>query len=145
MKKREIVPRNSRYPAVLSYIAGRLRYLRITAMKISLTEAGTQLGVSYQQIQKYERGQNRITADVLFFYAEANCIPIESFFPPQEDSILTDRILKSAIVIATLTPLQQETLLIIMKSMKNRESLKEILQKRNNAFLLDNILNGVLL
>ena len=42
--------------------------------------AGT-VGVSYQQLQKYETGVNRISAARLSLIADELGIPIESFFP----------------------------------------------------------------
>jgi transcriptional regulator with XRE-family HTH domain len=47
-----------------SYIGGRIRALRIEC-NISQTELGRQLGISFQQIQKYEKGVNRISAATL--------------------------------------------------------------------------------
>jgi transcriptional regulator with XRE-family HTH domain len=42
-------------------IGGRIRAIRID-QKISQTELGDQLGVSFQQVQKYEKGVNRVSA-----------------------------------------------------------------------------------
>jgi transcriptional regulator with XRE-family HTH domain len=47
-----------------SYIGGRIRALRIEC-DISQTELGQQLGISFQQIQKYEKGVNRISVATL--------------------------------------------------------------------------------
>jgi transcriptional regulator with XRE-family HTH domain len=46
------------------YIGGRIRALRIEH-GISQGELGQQLGISFQQIQKYEKGVNRISAAAL--------------------------------------------------------------------------------
>lgn len=53
------------------------------------------IGVTFQQIQKYERGTNRISASKLFQIAHALNVPVEFFFvglspsrqhsPPRED------------------------------------------------------------
>ena len=46
-------------------VGRRLRTLRL-ARGLSQSEFGTHLGVTYQQIQKYEAGTNRIAASRLF-------------------------------------------------------------------------------
>lgn len=47
------------------HVGGRLRLLR-TARRLSLEELGRRIGVTYQQIQKYETGANRISASTLY-------------------------------------------------------------------------------
>ncbi|WP_309643982.1 helix-turn-helix transcriptional regulator [Phenylobacterium sp.] len=37
-------------------------------------------GVSFQQIQKYERGQNRVSAAMLWHLATALAVPVDYFF-----------------------------------------------------------------
>lgn len=44
------------------------------------------LGVSFQQIQKYERGANRISCSTLARIAEAFNAPYDDFFPPRPDA-----------------------------------------------------------
>ena len=43
-------------------------------------EVAEALGVSYQQIQKYERGLNRVSASKLFEVARALGVPVSFFF-----------------------------------------------------------------
>ena len=47
------------------FIGGRLK-LRRSEMGMSQAKLGEQLGLSFQQIQKYENGKNRISASTLF-------------------------------------------------------------------------------
>ena len=51
-----------------------------TAKGISQTELGNSVGVTFQQIQKYEKGTNRIGASRLHEFARALDVPIEAFF-----------------------------------------------------------------
>ena len=51
------------------HVGGRLRLLR-TARRLSLEELGRRIGVTYQQIQKYETGANRISASTLYRIAQ---------------------------------------------------------------------------
>lgn len=51
-------------------IGARLRARR-RQMGLSQTELAVQLGVSFQQVQKYERGANRVSASTLVAAAQA--------------------------------------------------------------------------
>ena len=62
--------------AIDRHVGMRLRLLRLNH-KMSQTELGDKVGVTFQQIQKYERGANRIGASRLWklceiFEAEPN-------------------------------------------------------------------------
>lgn len=51
-------------------IGARIRFLRKN-IRMSLCDLGTAIGVTYQQMQKYEAGINRISVGSLIFIAEA--------------------------------------------------------------------------
>lgn len=51
------------------HVGGRLRLIR-TARRLSLEELGRRIGVTYQQIQKYETGANRVSASTLYRIAK---------------------------------------------------------------------------
>lgn len=59
-----------RHAALEQSIGARLRARR-RQMGLSQTDLATQLGVSFQQVQKYERGANRIAASTLVAAAQA--------------------------------------------------------------------------
>jgi transcriptional regulator with XRE-family HTH domain len=74
----------------------RLVGLRITALRkargLSQTALGTAVGVTFQQVQKYEKGQNRVGAGRLREIARLLEVPVSAFFEdsnnpdsPQED------------------------------------------------------------
>jgi transcriptional regulator with XRE-family HTH domain len=48
---------------------------------MSQTELGTKIGVTFQQVQKYENGVNRIGAGRLSRIAEVLEVPVTFFFP----------------------------------------------------------------
>ena len=52
-----------------------------TQLGLSQTELGEQLGVTFQQVQKYEKATNRIGAGRLFQMATVFNIPVEALFP----------------------------------------------------------------
>jgi len=60
-------------------VGQRIRARRM-AKGMSQTELGNMLGVTFQQVQKYERGINRVGAGRLVRVAEALDVPISFFF-----------------------------------------------------------------
>jgi transcriptional regulator with XRE-family HTH domain len=79
MKKarRKISPRSA--SAVDRYIGVRMREQRL-ALEISQVQLGKKLGVSFQQIQKYESGKNRVSAARFFEICKALNVPLSSMF-----------------------------------------------------------------
>lgn len=65
------------------YIGQRLRAERLAA-GLSQTELGAALNVTFQQIQKYERGSNRVSASVLVKAAQALNLSVLELLPPEE-------------------------------------------------------------
>lgn len=67
----------------------RLVGLRITALRkargLSQTALGTAVGVTFQQVQKYEKGQNRVGAGRLREIARLLEVPVSAFFEENED------------------------------------------------------------
>jgi len=61
---------------------GRRVRLRRLQLHISQTELANQLGVSFQQVQKYEKGTNRISAGRLQRISEYLEVPVSFFFGP---------------------------------------------------------------
>jgi transcriptional regulator with XRE-family HTH domain len=53
------------------------------ALKMSQERLGGLLGVTFQQIQKYEKGTNRVSAARLFVICEALDISLASMFERQ--------------------------------------------------------------
>ncbi|WP_187371505.1 helix-turn-helix domain-containing protein [Methylobacterium oryzihabitans] len=64
-------------------IADRVRSAR-RARRISIAELAGRIGVSSNQISKYESGHNSISAGLLWSIASALQTPIEYFFPEPE-------------------------------------------------------------
>lgn len=72
------------------YIGQRLRALRIER-RVSQSDLGAALNVTFQQIQKYERGDNRVSASMLMKAAEALGSPIAEFFPAEFSATSSQR------------------------------------------------------
>ncbi|MCB2082368.1 MAG: helix-turn-helix transcriptional regulator, partial [Rickettsiales bacterium] len=57
----------------------------------SLQEVANGIGVSYQQLQKYETGRNRISASMLFEVAQLLNIPVIQFFLADKEENVDDK------------------------------------------------------
>lgn len=62
-----------------SHVGKRVR-LRRTMLGMSQTTLATGLGITFQQVQKYEKGSNRIGASRLQNIAEILNVPVSFFF-----------------------------------------------------------------
>ena len=74
------------------YVGSRVRARRV-GIRLSQTKLGEAIGVTFQQVQKYENGTNRIGASNLFKIAKTLGVEVAYFFEGVQeiaDSILTD-------------------------------------------------------
>jgi transcriptional regulator with XRE-family HTH domain len=69
-----------RADATDTYVGERIKALR-TAAGLSQTELGNRIGVTFQQVQKYEKGGNRVAAGRLAQIADLLDAKITDFFP----------------------------------------------------------------
>ncbi|AWK87998.1 helix-turn-helix domain-containing protein [Azospirillum thermophilum] len=61
------------------HVGARLR-LRRTLLGLSQEKLGEAVGITFQQLQKYERGSNRISASRLFNLSQVLGVPVSYFF-----------------------------------------------------------------
>ena len=61
------------------HVGARMR-LRRTLLGMTQTSLGDALGLSFQQVQKYEKGMNRMGASRLFELTRVLDVPVEYFF-----------------------------------------------------------------
>ena len=71
--------KESRASPVDGHVGIRIR-LRRTLMGMSQERLGEALGLTFQQVQKYERGVNRVGASRLFDLSRVLDVPISFFF-----------------------------------------------------------------
>ena len=71
--------RESRASPIDAHVGARIR-LRRTLMGMSQERLGEALGLTFQQVQKYERGVNRVGASRLFDLSRVLDVPISFFF-----------------------------------------------------------------
>jgi len=62
-----------------AHVGARLR-MRRALVGMSQEQLGATVGISFQQVQKYERGMNRMGASRLYQFARALRIPVSYFF-----------------------------------------------------------------
>lgn len=62
-----------------AHVGSRVRFRRMT-LGVSQEHLADALGLTFQQIQKYEKGQNRIGAGRLFKIAQILTVPVEFFY-----------------------------------------------------------------
>ncbi|MBD9375496.1 helix-turn-helix transcriptional regulator [Rhizobium sp. ARZ01] len=60
-------------------VGNRIRVRRLQ-LRMSQTALGAGIGVSFQQIQKYESGVNRVSSSVLYEIADVLDVPMTHFF-----------------------------------------------------------------
>ena len=71
---------NQRTPSAIdAHVGARVRTLRL-ARGVTRSNLGAWLGVSCAQVQKYERGVDRVGATRLFQLARIFRVPMTSFF-----------------------------------------------------------------
>ncbi|CAO3422120.1 helix-turn-helix domain-containing protein [Azospirillum doebereinerae] len=73
------------------HVGARLR-LRRTLLGLSQEKLGEAVGITFQQLQKYERGSNRISASRLYNLSQVLGVPVSYFFDdmPSPDSVETE-------------------------------------------------------
>lgn len=74
------------------HVGARLRARR-NAIDLSQEKLGDAVGITFQQIQKYERGSNRISASKLYEFASLLGVEVGFFFEQMPKNALRRRVL----------------------------------------------------
>src|SRR5260370_8594786 len=72
------------------HVGARMRQRR-TLLGMSQAKLGNAVGLPFQQIQKYERGFNRIGSSRLFEFAKVLDVPVSYFFDEMPSNVLAGR------------------------------------------------------
>ena len=94
---RRIVTRDGPHP--VDVLVGRRARERRTLEGMSQTAVAERLGLTFQQLQKYEKGHNRISASKLYELTQIFDVPVSYFYEgmeegssaPSPDEVLTKR------------------------------------------------------
>jgi transcriptional regulator with XRE-family HTH domain len=69
-----------RDPNYIDVHVGLRMRMRRQLINMSQERLGELLGITFQQVQKYEKGANRISASRLFYAAKTLGVPVQFFF-----------------------------------------------------------------
>ena len=83
----ENVARGTGSPNAIDVHVGSRVRLRRTLLGMSQEKLGDAIGLTFQQVQKYERGSNRIGASRLFDLARVLEVPVGFFFDDMDDDV----------------------------------------------------------
>ncbi len=72
------------------HVGMRMRQRR-TLLGMSQTKVGDAVGLTFQQIQKYERGSNRVGSSRLYEFAKVLDVPVSYFFDEMPSNALAGR------------------------------------------------------
>lgn len=70
--------------SVDAHVGQRVR-MRRTLLGMSQEKLGDAIGLTFQQVQKYERGSNRISAGTLYRLSQVLDVPVSYFFDSYDD------------------------------------------------------------
>ncbi|WP_289297823.1 helix-turn-helix transcriptional regulator [uncultured Reyranella sp.] len=73
-----------------AHVGTRMRQRR-TLLGMSQTKLGDAVGLTFQQVQKYERGSNRVGSSRLYEFAKALDVPVSYFFDEMPGNVLAGR------------------------------------------------------
>ncbi len=71
------------------HVGGRVR-LRRTLLGMSQEKLGEALGLTFQQVQKYERGVNRIGSSRLYHLSQILDVPVSFFFDELDPDVISE-------------------------------------------------------
>ena len=106
--------RNQEYAYVDEHVGDRIR-VRRTLLGMNQEKLGEVLGLSFQQVQKYEKGTNRVSASRLFQFAKIFNVPVSYFFDnlPADPSSKSGSRREDGKAVAADMPASRETLKLI--------------------------------
>jgi transcriptional regulator with XRE-family HTH domain len=76
-----------RKPNIIDNHVGARMRLRRTLLGVSQEQLAAALGLTFQQVQKYERGTNRVSASRLFQLSRVLDVPITWFFDEMDSDV----------------------------------------------------------
>lgn len=90
------------------YVGLKLK-LRRSFLGISQNKIGEMTGVTFQQVQKYEKGLNRIGSSRLYQFSKILMVPINYFFDGLEDQSVASSILSDSATEIKYSSSEEET------------------------------------
>jgi transcriptional regulator with XRE-family HTH domain len=109
------VPGSRSAQAIDVHVGGRVK-LRRVLLGMSQEMLGEKLGLTFQQVQKYEKAANRISASRLYQISEALGVPVQFFFDD-----LPGKTSNGANIATLVEPALQRTILEFLQSRQAME------------------------
>jgi transcriptional regulator with XRE-family HTH domain len=107
-------------------VGRKVKHLRKT-VGVTQSQLAQELGVSFQQVQKYENGTNRIAAGTLYQIAEILGVNVSAFFPVREPKPIKNSISPSYLGVLWSLHASQNS--------KVREKISQLLVELNKETL----------
>jgi len=82
---------DSKLPSGIDRVVGQRIRWRRRELKLSQEQLAELLGLTFQQVQKYEKGVNRVSAGRLFEIASVMGVTVNYFYDGAESQLETDR------------------------------------------------------
>lgn len=117
-------------PEPVDLIVGARLAARRQELNLTQSELAAALGVTFQQVQKYERGANRVSSSKLWLAAEFLGVPVSAFFPStnaalsdEVDQIASSPTVRRVVFEAkALKPKDQELVAAFIRRMVERDT-----------------------
>lgn len=109
------------------HVGMKLKLLRL-GRKMSQTELGDSVGISFQQIQKYERGSNRIGASRLWSFCEVFDTHPNYFFDGLNETVELSDNLESESAIGHMMNRQNHRLIRLFDEIEDADARTAILR-----------------
>ena len=113
-------PLTSRDPHAVDVLIGsRIRAFRLD-LGMTMEDVAERIGVTHQQVQKYEAGKNRITGGKLQQIADVLGRPVECLFSPSGDAVPmpATRFEKTILRLSqTVPPIHQQLAVLLLSSL----------------------------
>ena len=109
------------YHPIDIYVGKRVRFKR-KMVGLTQSDLGERVGLTFQQIQKYEKGENRISASKLFQIAQILKTSVSFFFDGYRENVANDSMEEK-----TIDDKQSVNLVQSFKSIKNPKLKKRIM------------------
>ncbi len=82
---------DSKHPSDIDRVVGQRVRWRRRELKLTQEKLGDMLDLTFQQVQKYEKGVNRISAGRLYEVASVLGVPVTYFYDGAEEYIASER------------------------------------------------------
>ena len=117
-----------RLDAVDTLVGQNIRIFRLDR-GMSQTELGRKIDVTFQQVQKYENGTNRVGSGRLFKIASTFGVPITAFFEGADETVNGDAGPSSVAMLAEPYVLRLLQAFCAVENMDLRRSLAELAER----------------